>query len=297
MQGFPASRYQPQASRKAIKMNDGFGLRQLGLFENSDPVGCSLKTRVRSYCMALSGLSLNWKNLGTTSSRKGGTGVLHLSALVLGRSERRTSGTECGSSGDWHTPKVEYSHRTPEEQEEAKARARAKYEAGEYADGCCPPSMNDLQIQVKQDWQTPSATCADAVATSRSGDRKDELLLDGQEREAEAWATPQARDWRNGKASPETMEHNSRPLNEQVTNWPTVHGNLGNNGPSRTELGFAVGQAAPENPSTNGKPRGSLNSAWVAQLQGWPDDYMRALAAAVTEFHLTEPRAGRTKAS
>jgi hypothetical protein len=31
------------------------------------------------------------------------------------------------------------------------------------------------------------------------------------------WATPAARDWRDGRASEETMERNSRPLNEQVT--------------------------------------------------------------------------------
>ena len=30
------------------------------------------------------------------------------------------------------------------------------------------------------------------------------------------WATPTARDWRSGKASPETMARNSRPLSEQV---------------------------------------------------------------------------------
>jgi hypothetical protein len=31
------------------------------------------------------------------------------------------------------------------------------------------------------------------------------------------WATPAARDWRDGRASDETMDRNSRPLNEQAT--------------------------------------------------------------------------------
>jgi len=38
------------------------------------------------------------------------------------------------------------------------------------------------------------------------------------------WATPAARDWKDGRASQETMEKNSRPLNEQVVQlagWPT----------------------------------------------------------------------------
>lgn len=39
-----------------------------------------------------------------------------------------------------------------------------------------------------------------------------------------SWATPSARDWRSGDASPETMDRNARPLNEQATHWPTPHG-------------------------------------------------------------------------
>ncbi len=48
--------------------------------------------------------------------------------------------------------------------------------------------------------------------------------------------TPSARDWKSGNASPETMEKNSRPLNEAVT------------------------QGA----------GGQLNPRWVAWLMGWP---------------------------
>jgi len=171
-------------------------------------------------------------------------------------------------------------------------------------------------------WQTPSATCADAGATSRSGDRKGELLLGGQARQwstpreadsrgittsesamanpaervgpsllqqaegltanPHSWATPIVRDWRGGKVSPETMERNARPLNEQVV--------------GQANLADAAGQPDPASPSTNLKPRGSLNSAWVAQLMSWPDEYMLALTELVTEYHLTKPRPQRTKA-
>lgn len=37
--------------------------------------------------------------------------------------------------------------------------------------------------------------------------------LEGQ---ASLWATPSARDWRDGAASPDTMQRNARPLNEQA---------------------------------------------------------------------------------
>ena len=39
----------------------------------------------------------------------------------------------------------------------------------------------------------------------------------GLEQAVRLWATPSASDWRSGKASQETLERNSRPLNEQVT--------------------------------------------------------------------------------
>ena len=42
--------------------------------------------------------------------------------------------------------------------------------------------------------------------------------------QAAPWATPASRDWRDGRASEETMEKNARPLNEQAVSlapWPT----------------------------------------------------------------------------
>jgi len=65
-------------------------------------------------------------------------------------------------------------------------------------------------------WQTPKDSSGGNV--SRSGDRKDELLLAGQ---AEQWPTASARDRKDGRASDATMEKNARPLNEVVDRWPT----------------------------------------------------------------------------
>lgn len=47
---------------------------------------------------------------------------------------------------------------------------------------------------------------------------------------AEALATPSARDWKSGDASPETLERNARPLNEQAQHWPTPTAMVGNDG-------------------------------------------------------------------
>ena len=196
-------------------------------------------------------------------------------------------------------------------------------------------------------WQTPSASCSEAGATSRSGDRKGELLLGGQARQ---WATPKAE---------ERQQQNSQDdyasLSKQVTNWPTPNQTdykgasqppgrrpeCDDDLPSRVaasqpapdspqkvtvncacghqwestdpvyltelcpsckriqsgEVTFHYGPPAQESPSTPGKPRGSLNSAWVMQLMGWPEEYANALAEAATEYHLTVRPAGRTKAS
>jgi hypothetical protein len=107
-------------------------------------------------------------------------------------------------------------------------------------------------------WQSPSGK--EGGNRSRGGERKEELLLDGQAQMwgtphgmagtdatgkqgaggefAEAvvnwtkdfWATPTARDHKSGEASPETMEGNARPLNEQATHWSTPRSTDGEKG-------------------------------------------------------------------
>ncbi len=91
----------------------------------------------------------------------------------------------------------------------------------------------------------------------------------------------------------------------EACNWPgcsasdanhkgdLVQAARGNQNKHFGPAGLAVG----ENHSTTGKPRGSLNAAWVRSLLGWPDEYWIALEKATMEYHLTAPRAARTKAS
>lgn len=59
-------------------------------------------------------------------------------------------------------------------------------------------------------WNTPRATDGSKGGPNQAGGA---LPADAA---LSAWATPAARDWKNGQASDDTMNRNSRPLNEQV---------------------------------------------------------------------------------
>lgn len=85
---------------------------------------------------------------------------------------------------------------------------------------------------------------------------------------AVSWPTPAARDFRNGQASEETMQRNSRPLNEVVTNWPTPWVSA-SNGPSQAEIDA-------DNPKHRLETavKGQLNPDWVTQLMGYPDGWL-----------------------
>ena len=69
-------------------------------------------------------------------------------------------------------------------------------------------------------WQTPGTDSF----RSRGQNRKDEMGLDQQARN---WQSPQSRDYRSGLIEPETAAKHvgSRPLNEEVLNWPTARSN------------------------------------------------------------------------
>jgi hypothetical protein len=88
------------------------------------------------------------------------------------------------------------------------------------------------------------------------------------------WATPSARDWRDGRASEATHLRNSRPLNEQILRerWPTsTAGDTNRSGAagysttvSGRHLGTTltdatVGPRGRERSSTNGSRRESLD--------------------------------------
>lgn len=117
--------------------------------------------------------------------------------------------------------------------------------------GRSAPRTNEIAPGSSGDWVTPSVAIAEGGQTSRSGARKNEPLLRGQAIASEdQWRSPQARDGEN---------RGLQSGSERLALDATVE-----------ELD---GQPAPDSPSTTGKSRGSLNSAWVSSLMGFPHDW------------------------
>jgi hypothetical protein len=104
------------------------------------------------------------------------------------------------------------------------------------------------------------------------------------------WPTPQARDWKSSASSPETMDSNSRPLNEQarqLAGWPTCRANDGSGAqiPPGRQGGVALKTAAlwavgPARVTADGemltgssaqmRSGGQLHPAHSLWLQGYP---------------------------
>lgn len=113
-----------------------------------------------------------------------------------------------------------------------------------------------------------------------------------------AWATPSARDYRDGRASPETMGRNARPLNEQavmLAAWttPQTHDAQGSGQAERLKRhGTAhgcknlqdeahlretvTGATLSSCPAQTGKPGASLclNPAFSLWLMGYPEAWL-----------------------
>jgi hypothetical protein len=104
--------------------------------------------------------------------------------------------------------------------------------------------------------------------------------LTDQVRIAETWPTESARDYRDGRASEETMQRNSRPLNETVVNWPSPHANCATGaGTQGRDGGANIQTAVRQSPGKGHRAAAQLNPNWVTQLQGYPDDWLDSLEA------------------
>jgi hypothetical protein len=104
-----------------------------------------------------------------------------------------------------------------------------------------------LECTAIRQWQTPSARDQEGSGF-RGGDRREEPKLGGQ---AKQWPTPAARDHKSGQASQETLDKNTRPLNEVAL----VCSHL------------APTQTGEQSPLTSGR---RLNPAFVSWLMGAP---------------------------
>jgi len=194
----------------------------------------SLASRLRPVTASLGSslFRLSWKERATPSGRV---------IFALRASARHTSGNDCTS---WPSPHGNSS---------TGAGAQGR-EGG----------LNLQTAAALAPWPTPNAM--EGGQTSRSGNRRGELLLGGAAQMAgwatpakqngeggarlklntdgwntlqtqarqTAWATPSARDSKDGRASQETMDKNSRPLNEQAVQL-TDSGAMPSGSPAATE--------------------------------------------------------------
>lgn len=120
-------------------------------------------------------------------------------------------------------------------------RADRSGHAGQYPKTATHHEGLTLATAVRGYWPTPRASDREGGPSKSDGKRGASLRDYCGPNPTKAWPMPTARDWRSGKASQETMNKNSRPLNEAVVS-----------GGTRTQQS------------------GRLNPAWVEWLMGWP---------------------------
>lgn len=159
-------------------------------------------------------------------------------------------------------------------------------------------------------WPAVQASTASSGSTSRSGDRKDELLLLGMMRENSDTAprsTPRATDGEKGSANQQFGDGGGQPLPAQMAQamWAVPragdfrsgssqksHAELRDGSPMLPEQmhATAAGGPAPSGSSATTKKRGgSPNPAFPCWLQGFPADWLRGAALATRSIR-SSPR-------
>jgi hypothetical protein len=151
----------------------------------------------------------------------------------------------------------------------------------QYAGGDHEKPVLNLEGQAKlAGWNTPRASDNDQGPTARQGMIEEGSAWLGQGRGATTateaqmapvpagWARPACRDWKNGDASQETMQKNTRPLTDLVTQL--VPGIVPSPSPASTA-------------STEGCRHGlKLNPAFSLWLMGYPPVWMTCGLASIS---------------
>lgn len=232
---FPANRTRRRGSGAGGKTKGTSGRTSHESSASSDPLGFSLRMFLAFASQCLTKYSKTWKDSGTTCGR---------SWWVLMTLEPRTEENGSGLSVAWTTPQAHDCQGLPD------ANRVGRYGTKHGGKNL----LDDVAIL-----QTPSSGLAEAGARSRSGNRKGEKLLAGQA--MESWPTPQTADaW-----VPTHTTENTLRRGDPSGSIRSNSGNLAKE---------VAGLLAPASPSTSGKPRGSLNPAWVAQLMAVPDGWL-----------------------
>lgn len=244
------SRSQGKARVSTVSAAD-CGSSTCGSCRSCDPLGYSLRTSLLSALEAQTRCSMAWQRRATPAGR---------SWWVLAMSERRIEETE---SGSWRTP-------------QAADGTHNHCEAPAHQKGTVALPLT-LQVRRVQDWTTRYAQGGTSLSTQTAG--------------VESWPTPASRDWRDDGDCPSAQERRSPclPAAVSMTMWPTAtatdakaSGAAGYSTESGRHSGTTltdatVGPRGPESRSTTGKSRARLNHRWVAQLMGFPSDWLEGI--------------------
>lgn len=159
------------------------------------------------------------------------------------------------------------------------------------------PSLQTVMAGISY-WPTPSVANATGGQSSRSGDRKGELLLGGMMRTALPWVTPSARDWKDTPGMtaerPDGKSRIDQLPRQRAATWPTpqaMDGNKGSEPPRPQDTGVSLPQriaqqTAASGPITNGssattEKRGAPNPVFACWLMGWPDEFTFGVLRAI----------------
>lgn len=218
------------------------GGRCCGSCERCDPVGFSLRTYLLSALGEQTPCSLVWRRRATPAGRPW---------WVLGRSGLRTGGNGSGSLPKG-SPRA-----TPNQRDWKDSGATQGYRHS--------PNLGTQAHQAKKEWAWPTPQAFDATDIQRSREARNRALRKGGCRNlreevhlVSAWPTPTVSDCHGGgsRNTPSSKAHYGVSLMDV----------LNQDG--------GTGRLAPTHPNMSGKPRGSLNPRWVAQLMGLPAGWL-----------------------
>ena len=241
--GFPANPPASPESEKEPPIIAGSGLTFCAWCLKSTPCGCW--RRILAESLALTLKECNSANGLRVSLRLEVTNSCP-SSWLLKTLAHRTKGSACSS---WRTPTAE----------EAGARVETLFTkdgqpatTGQRAYRLQPDGRSVLQsVTLNQQvamWPTPQARSAPDCEAER---RRIPPSLESAA--MASWPTPSTRDWKDSGTEPAAQARKSPYLPASVV---------------------INGQPDLDSPSTDGKSRALLNPRWVAQLQGFPSDWL-----------------------
>jgi hypothetical protein len=289
-------------SDEARMMTVTSGRNLSALLQRSDPVGLLLKMCLVSERFTSTKCYLTWKGWATPLKRSlfrlwpsmPNIDEIDSGLWLTPHGEEKNPGPNGGHLTSqvkqilWRTPNAWNAEQGPKSKENYEKAQKVGHTLITLTDqvrhekGKMPNRIN------RRLWLTPSATNIDMRSEEALKRRKEyresigrNTVQPGNLAEqvqagypaTDIYPTPSARDWRSGKASEETMDRNSRPLNEVVVQneklWATPQVRDHRSG-KRVDSETSFQQLNTEVWQEEGRQSGSLNPTWVEWLQGFP---------------------------